>query len=150
MIGYKGATTLLSTDPFPMAKQRPSDLKNLTEKVETYLDFHGRVVAEFERSLGNARHFLELATVSLEQEAETTVVMLEQIRDIDISGHLAAQFEEFKEMTEMLPGKTRPGFPDSRASDLSALGRQYEQLLEEAEQQRETLDRLLFTIQNPH
>ena len=133
-----------------MAKQRPPDLKNLTEKVETYLDFHERVVAEFERSLGNARHFLKLATVSLEREAETTVIMLEQIREIDISGHLAAQFEEFKEMTEMLPGGAGRGFPESRASDLKALGRQYEQLLEEAEQQRETLDRLLFTIQNPH
>ena len=133
-----------------MAKQRPSDLKNLTDKVETYLDFHGRVVAEFERSLGNARHFLELATLSLERETETTVIMLEQIRDIDISGHLAAQFEEFKEMTEVLPEKTSRGVRESRASDLSALERQYEKLLEEAEQQRETLDRLLFTIQNPH
>ena len=133
-----------------MAKQRPPKLKNLTEKVETYLDFHGRVVAEFERSLGNARHFLELATLSLEREAETTVTMLEQIRDIDISGHLAAQFEEFKEMAEMLPGGGDRGAPESRASDLKALGRQYEQLLDEAEQQRETLDRLLFTIQNPH
>ena len=104
VIGYKGATSPPPNGRFPMAKQRPPKLKNLTEKVETYLDFHGRVVAEFERSLGNARHFLELATLSLEREAETTVTMLEQIREIDISGHLAAQFEEFKEMTEMLPG----------------------------------------------
>ena len=118
--------------------------------METYLDFHGRVVGEFERSLANARHFLKLATVSLEQEAEPTVTMLEQIRDFDIPGHLAAHFEEFKDMAELLPGKGSPGFPENRASDLKALGRKYEQLLEEAEQQRETLDRLLFTIQNPH
>ena len=79
------------------------------ERARAFLLVHRRIVADFERSLKNARHFIKLAGRSLEREPEATITMLEQVREIDLLRHVTHQFEEFQSIAAMLPPALAPG-----------------------------------------
>lgn len=126
------------------------DTQSFQEKAEVFVETHERIVEDFERSLANAKHFLELSRLSMDAEPENTVDMLEQIKDIDLLGHLSTQFEEFQQTA---------GFLDPPASKLEnqevgrkveALRQRYENLVAEAEGQMESLDEMLNTLQVTH
>ncbi|NIT63960.1 MAG: hypothetical protein GWO39_09295, partial [Gammaproteobacteria bacterium] len=51
----------------------PQDAQEFSEKLAAFVGTHRRIVADFGRSLANARHFLKLAERSLEREPEETV-----------------------------------------------------------------------------
>lgn len=133
----------------PSSAAEPFDLR-----AREFLQTHGRIVAEFERSLKNARHFIKLANRSLEQEPESTVEMLGQIREIDLLRHVTQQFEEFESVLAMLP----PGLvqadsaqPDAGTSaEFGALRQRYEAMAREAESQAEDMERVLAALTTPH
>lgn len=120
-------------------------LAALTEKLATFLETQRRIVTEFERSLANSRHFLELANLSMEREPENTVAMLRQILEIDLVGHLENQFETFESMEQVLPGEAGPS--EISAGEWEELRQRYRELLEEAQQQRAETENLLHAIE---
>ena len=126
-----------------MAEPRWQELQIFKDKVGAYLDTHRRTVGEFERSLRNARHFLELAGLSREKEPDETVTLLEQIREIDLLSHLNNQFEAFLEISDLLPEDASSQAVLEAHGDVEDLREKYELLLEEAELQQETLRELM-------
>lgn len=128
-----------------------ADQQEFTEKMAAFVGTHRRIVADFQRSLANARHFIKLADRSMEREPEETVTMLEQIREIDLLGHLNAQYEEYRNIAGfLLPTPDAPAPESPLVEPVSELQQQYEALLEEAEGQMEAIERLLTTLQTQH
>jgi hypothetical protein len=120
------------------------------EKMTAFLATHQRILGDFGRSLANARHFLKLADRSLQREPEETVSMLEQIREIDLLGHLTRQYEEYRNVTNLLL-PPHGSHPDPRLQgDLAELQTRYEGLLEEAAGQMEISGQLLTSLQTRH
>lgn len=116
------------------------------EKVSTYLESHNRILREFRGSMDNANNFLELAKLASEKEPENTVSMLEQIKEIDLFGHLTRQHEAFQEVAGMLaPGSDDPAIR-LQAEEFEDLDGQYEAMLEEAEAQMDLLETLLAQL----
>src|SRR3972149_4422522 len=109
-------------------KTHPRDAAEFSEKLESLLESHRRFAAEFEQSLGNARHFIALADRAMEQEPEDTVSMLNQIREIDLLGHLQRLAEEFESVRATLAAS--PFWQDARGFDgeLDDLADRYETL----------------------
>ncbi len=128
----------------------PQDAQEFSEKLAAFVGTHRRIVADFGRSLANARHFLKLAERSLEREPEETVEMLEQIKEIDLLGHLGTQYEEYQTVAALFlaPDSAAPDHP--LVGEVAELQQKYEALLEEAADQMETLDRVLFALQSQH
>lgn len=126
------------------------DQKEFIEKITAFLHAHNRVLADFGRSLANSAHFLKLAGKSMEQEPEETGAMLEQIKEIDLVGHLSRQHEEYQGVSGFLLPPNPPLTNPDLLGEISELHSKYEGLLEEAEGQMEQLDKLLFTLQNYH
>jgi len=126
-----------------------SDQQEFTEKMAEFVGTHRRIVADFGRSLANARHFLKLADRSSEREPEETVTMLEQIKEIDLLGHLTNQYEEYRNIAGfVLPAEAPPEHDSPLLIEVADLQRQYEALLEEAEDQMEAIDKLIFALVN--
>ena len=73
-----------------------------SENLGAFVRTQRRIVDDFGRSLSNARHFLNLAHRSLEREPDETVTMLQQIREIDLLGHLSHQFDEYRGVAGLL------------------------------------------------
>ncbi|MDH4248755.1 MAG: hypothetical protein OEW39_13170 [Deltaproteobacteria bacterium] len=126
------------------------DQKAFLEKFSAFLLAHQRVVADFTRSLGTAKTFLNLAPVSMEKEPDETVIMLEQILEIDLLGHLGRQFEEFHQVAGLLltpqADLENPGLMEQ----LRKTRAEYEELMAEAEQQMATIETLLTTLNTPN
>lgn len=128
-----------------------TDRQEFSEKMTAFVGTHRRIVADFERSLANSRHFIRLADRSSEREPEETVMMLEQIKEIDLLGHLSAQYDEYRNIAGLLPPEDGAPQQDSPlTAEVAELQTQYEALLEEAEGQMEAIDRLLFNLQVQH
>ena len=125
-----------------------NDRETLSEKLTTFLTTHRRIVDEFERSLKNAQYFLELAQRSMEREPEETVAMLEQIKEIDLLGHLSRQWEEYQNVAGFLKTPNPPLEDDGLLRQSKHIEGRYEELLRAAEAQLEEGDRLLFSLQN--
>ena len=125
-----------------------TDTPTLLEKAQTFLEFHRKVVGDFERSLANARHFINLASQAVEQEPENTVAMIEQIQEIDLVSHLTKQYEEFQHMTGQLDSLK---VDEKRIqASISTLREQYEEIMAEAEEQAGIMEVMLASMQNPH
>lgn len=124
------------------------------ERAREFLRAHRRIVSDFERSLKNARHFLKLAERSLEREPEATIQMLEQIREIDLLGHVTHQFEEYQSVVAMLPpavAQGDPALPDEELpAEIKSMRARYEQLVQDAEGQAEDTEKILSSLQTPH
>ena len=118
------------------------------EKLNTFVEFHRRVLSDFERSLANARHFLNIARHSVEQEPENTVSMLTQIREIGLLQHLNKQYEEFEQMAATLHGMEFN--QDKLAGSLDTLRDHYDEILAEAEEQLDVIDLMLSSLKNLH
>ena len=128
-----------------------TDRQEFSEKMATFVGTHRRIVADFGRSLSNARQFIRLADRSLDREPEETVTMLEQIREIDLLGHLSMQYEEYRNIAGLfLPGDAPPEHDSPLLTEVIDLQHQYEALLEEAEGQMEAIEKLLTTLQTQH
>lgn len=129
-----------------------ADQQELSEKMAAFVGTHRRIVEDFGRSLANARQFLRLADRSMEREPEETVTMLEQIREIDLLGHLSTQIEEYRSIAGFfLPGEgAAPEHDNPLLVQVAELQQQYEALLEEAEGQMEAIEKLLGTLQTRH
>ncbi|HUJ74238.1 MAG TPA: hypothetical protein VL359_05235 [bacterium] len=119
------------------------------EKVERFLIAHRRIVADFARSLENARHFLNLAERALEREPGNTLTLLSQIREIDLLGHLSRQFEEFQAVAGALPPQGNAEAP-AQARRVETTRSRYEDLIREAESQLAVMDRLQAALSHPH
>jgi len=127
--------------------------EKIDEKLDAFLGAHQRILAEFGRSLANSRHFLKLAGLSQNREPEETLAMLEQIREIDLLGHLTSQFEEYNSVAgAFLPPNAAvdPVDNEEMLGQLAELHMKYEALLEEAEGQMETIEELLNTTRVYH
>jgi ferritin-like metal-binding protein YciE len=121
----------------------------MAEKVEHYLVTHRRIVKDFERSLANARHFIKLAELALEKEPANAVQMLNQIREVDLLGHLTQQLEEFQSLSASLPAALPQQEEQTLARRLSSVRERYETLIREAEQQVEDIDKILDGLNRP-
>lgn len=131
-----------------MADPKWRELEVFNEKLSAYLETHRSAVGDFERSLGNARHYIELAKVAKDKEPENTVTMLEQIREIDLLGHVQKQYEAFQDSTGLLLVPEREEGAEEDAGEIDLLRERYELLLEEAEDQQETMEDLMLYLQN--
>lgn len=128
-----------------------TDREEFSEKMATFVGTHRRIVDDFERSLANARHFIQLADRSMEREPDETVAMLEQIREIDLLHHLTIQYEEYRNIAGFfVPAEGEPEHDSPLISAVADLQHQYEGLLAEAEGQMETIEKLLTTLQTHH
>jgi hypothetical protein len=128
-----------------------TDPQEFSEKMAAFVGAHRRIVADFGRSLANSRHFIRLADRSMEREPEETVTLLEQIKEIDLLGHLSGQYEEYRNIAGFfLPGEGPPEHESPLLAQVADLQREYEALLEEAEGQMEAIDKLLNTLQTRH
>lgn len=128
-----------------------TDREEFSEKMATFVGTHRRIVADFQRSLANARHFIQLANRSMEREPDETVAMLEQIREIDLLHHLNIQYEEYRNIASFfLPAEGPPEHDSPLFSAVADLQHQYEALVEEAESQMEAIEKLLTTLQTHH
>ena len=127
-------------------KTHPRDAAEFSEKLESLLESHRRFAAEFEQSLGNARHFIALADRAMEKEPEDTVSMLNQIREIDLLGHLQRLAEEFESVRATLAAS--PYWEDARGfgGELDELADRYETLQHEASEQLHGIERLLNAV----
>jgi len=128
-----------------------TDRQEFDEKMAAFVGTHSRIVDDFERSLANARQFLRLADRASEREPEETVQMLEQIKEIDLLGHLSTQFEEYRAIAAfLLPADAPPEHDSPLIGQVAELKLKYEALMEEAEGQMESIEKLLFALQVRH
>lgn len=124
-------------------KSHPRDADEFSDKLETLLDTHRRFVAEFEQSLRNARNFIALADRSMESEPEDTVSMLNQIREIDLLGHLQRLSEEFESVRGTLSASPYWENAQSFNDELEDLSDRYENLQQDASEQLNSIEHLL-------
>ena len=134
--------------PARMARKRPATDPAITDRLEAFIATQQRIVADFDRSLTNAKHFVDLAGVSLEKEPGNTEIMLEQVMEIDLLGHITEQFENFQNLATLLAASKGPLETDTDA--LNALQQRYEVLVQEAEAQSERISSLLSTLRVTH
>ena len=137
-----------------MADPKWQDQQMLTEKVGAYLESHSKITADFENSLRNARHFVELAKLATDKEPGETVTMLEQIQEIDLLGHLRRQLEAFEEISGLLNTDEESELEESGLEESAELDRiqevrnRYDLMLEEAEDQQEVISELMLYLRN--
>ena len=129
-----------------MSEETHPNLGAFHDKISAYLESHQKIVGEFHTSINNAQNFLELAKLSIEQEPENTIEMLEQIKEIDLLGHLTRQFEAFQEVTSAIPVNSQDPGVKLQLEKFEDLENQYEGLLEQAEAQMELLELLLAQL----
>jgi hypothetical protein len=137
----------LSIPRHAMARRRPPS-PAITDRLDGFLTAQQRIVADFDRSLRNARHFIDLAGVSLEREPDNTETLLEQVMEIDLLGHVTEQFENFQSVSALLVAAQSPLETESGA--LGTVQKRYEALLQEAVNQAEHISTLLTTLRVTH
>ena len=128
-----------------MSNKTPN-LEAFNEKIAAFFDTHQKIIAEFRISMENSQNFLELAKLSAEREPENTVDMLEQIKEIDLFGHLSRQFDVFQEVAGAIPKNSEDPNIQLQLEKFEDFEKQYEDLLEEAESQLELLEQLLAQL----
>jgi len=131
-------------------KAAPEETQTLAEKVDAFLTMHHRVVEDFKRSLGNARHFIELAQRAMEREPTETAQMLEEIRSYRLHEFLTEQYENFRHMAGFLEGAADSLERSDIPGECNELAESYEALLTESTAQEEIMDKLLSSLRNPH
>ena len=119
-------------------------------KVKAFLKAHQKIVDEFENSLSNANQFLELATISVEKEPLETLSMLEQIREIDLLGHLTRQYEEYQNVAGFFTSAEPQVEIEDLKAQLGAVLSRYQSLMHQAEGQMERIEELLGTLRQHH
>ena len=119
--------------------RRPGAATAFEERLESFLAMQQRIVADFERSLANARRFIELARVAISREPDETAAMLEQVREIDLLRHVGEQFENFQSIAAMLADAQGPPGSGPQGGMIANLRKRYEALLQEAEAQAERI-----------
>ena len=159
---YKALVTggvIPSEEKETMADPKWRDHQILTEKMSAYLESHLKITADFERSLSNSRHYVELAELAKDKEPGETVTMLEQIQEIDLLGHLQSQMEAFEEVSSLLntggdsegegleSGVLEEGGPEG-IGQMQELRDRYDLMLEEAEEQQEAIAELMLYLRN--
>jgi hypothetical protein len=122
----------------------------LTEKVDSFLVFHHRVIGDFRRSLANAGHFIGLAGKAMEREPDNTIHLINQIREIGLLSHLEDQFHEFEQMAAMLSHMPGGIDNDELREGIDTIKNDYEVLLGQAEEQAEKLAEMLNLLEHPH
>ena len=73
--------------------------------------------------------------------------MLEQIKEIDLLGHVHTQFEAFQEFSGLLPEPSTDEDAQEEFGGIERLRERYELLLEEAELQQEIMEDLVLYLQ---
>ena len=131
-----------------MADPKWHDLQAINEKVTAYLETHRKIAGDFEHSLRNARHYVELAEVAKDKEPAETVTMLEQIREIDLRGHLQTQFDAFQEISSLLGPEEPDGEQPEDPDNIQELRDRYDLMLEEAEEQEQAITELMLYLKN--
>jgi hypothetical protein len=131
-----------------MARKRPAPSNAITDRLEAFIATQERILADFDRSLRNARHFIGLAGVAMEKEPHHTGIMLEQVMEIDLLRHVTEQFDNFQSVAAMLAAAPGPLEADPQA--LNALSARYEALVQEAEEQAERISIYLTTLRVKH
>lgn len=126
------------------------DPVDITAKIESFLQFHRRIVEEFQRSLDNSAHFLKLAVKSMEPEPEATISMVNQIGEIGILPKLETQFQEFQQMAAMLTSMPGQSAGLELGESVDTMKDDYEVLLAEAEEQAEKILDILNLLEHPH
>ena len=117
-----------------------ADQQELTEKMAEFVGTHRRIL-----------DFIQLAGRSMEREPEETVTMLEQIREIDLLGHLGTQYEEYRNIAGFfLPDGDSTPAKSPLVTQVAELRDRYEGLVDEAERQMEAIEKLLFDLQTHH
>ena len=117
------------------------------DKVGAFLETHRRVVEEFRTSLANAQHFIELARLAMEREPENTLIMLEQIKEVDLVRHLNAQMDAFLEVADLVPNDVVSQQFPNREAELEELQHEYERMLEQAEEQLESINGMIEALE---
>ncbi len=131
-----------------MADPKWRDLQVIDEKVAAYLDTHRKIAGDFERSLRNARHYVELAEVTKDKEPAETVTMLEQIREIDLLGHLRNQLDAFEEISGLLGAGEPDGEEPEGSHNIQEMRARYDLMMEEAEEQEQAITELMLYLRN--
>ena len=126
---------------------QPDTAAAFGRKLKALVSSHRRFIVDFENSLKNAGHFLALADRALEQEPESTVDLLRQIREIDLLGHLQRLSEEFDGLRSALA--TSPFWGESAVyqAELEQLSERYDALQREAVNQLSRIDTLLQALE---
>lgn len=125
---------------------QPDSAAAFGRKVKALVSSHRRFIADFENSLKNSGHFLALADRALEQEPESTVDMLQQIREIDLLGHLQRLSEEFDGLRGALAMSPYWGEGEPYLTELERLSERYDALQGEAVNQLSQIDTLLQAL----
>ena len=130
-----------------MAEMKAVDVDALRERLAAFLASQQQILSEFQRSLANARHFVELANLSMEKEPENTVTMLKQLQDIGLADHLETQFENFEAMERNLPLVSRMEETATQEGEWEDVRTKYGELLEEAARQTKETEFLLHATE---
>ena len=126
---------------------QPDTAAEFGRKLKSLVSSHRRFIADFENSLKNAGHFLALADRALEQEPESTVHLLQQIREIDLLGHLQRLSEEFDGLRSALATSPFWGEGAAYQSELERLSERYDALQGKAVSQLSRIDTLLQALE---
>ncbi len=130
-----------------MAEPKWQELQIFNAKIAAYLETHRKTVGEFERSLRNSRHFIDLAGLAREKEPENTASLLEQIEGIDLLGYLNSQFDAFREISDLMPENAENQQMLEAQGEVEDLREKYESLLEEAELQQENMREMMKALE---
>lgn len=137
-----------------MAEPKWRDQQVLTEKVSAYLENHRKITIDFERSLRNSRHYVELAKLARDKEPVEAETLLEQLREIDLLGHLQTQLEAFEDISGFFQtgedsAEEESGGENTEQTDrLQEIRERYDVMLEEAEDQQEAISELMLYLRN--
>ena len=124
------------------------DFRSFSEKLANLLENHRRIIAEFENSLSNAHDFIGLADRSIEKEPENTVIMLEQIREIDLLGHVQRLSEEFDSVRGFIAAAPMEDDIQRHREELEHMAAAYEIMTEKAARQHDRIDSLLTALES--
>ncbi len=130
-----------------MAEMKAADVDALRDRLAAFLASQQQILSEFQRSLANARHFVELANLSMEKEPENTATMLKQLQDIGLADHLETQFENFEAMERNLPLVSRMEETSTEVGEWQDVRIKYTELLEEAARQTKETEFLLHATE---
>jgi hypothetical protein len=121
----------------------------LAERLAEFVALQRRIVADFGRSLANARQFIEVAGIAADREPDSAEEVLDQIEGIDLPRHVAEQFENFNGVAALLDAAATP--PDAAAQAVLAdLRGRYEELGREATEQARRVQSLLSGLRVRH
>ena len=124
----------------------------LFKKAEKFISLHLRVVEDFERSLANANHCLNLARLGVESEPVEALAMIEQIEGFELFSHLQQQFDSYESVSNLLEREFQmPRFKkqaQSMQEELPKLRERYLEQLREAETQKQISQLLIEKLRN--